>query len=76
VEPSTLRSSNQGRKLYGDMSDQEARAQLSQLSTFDVGRFDSTLRAQGVTDSVRTRMVDTVSYRINVELPRILSELG
>ncbi len=76
VEPSTLRSSTQGRRLYGDMSDQEAAFQLSKLQGFDVAGFDRRLAAAGISDPVRTRMVATVDDRVNVQLPGILAQLG
>jgi hypothetical protein len=76
VEPDTLRTGRQGRSLYGNMSDADTAASLRQLQGFNVDAFDSQLSAAGINDSVRTRMVDTIRYRVEVELPDILDRLG
>lgn len=75
-EPDSLRTSNQGRKLYGNMSDQQAAFQLSKLSTFNVGAYDQSLRNAGVSDKVRTRAVATVRDRIENQLPGIIDRLS
>lgn len=75
IEPSTLRTSNQGKQLYGKMTDTEAAHQLAKLRTLDVGGYDKLLASTGVDDKVRNRVVATIRDRIDNQLPDILHRL-
>jgi hypothetical protein len=75
IEPQTLRTSNQGKQLYGNMSNVEAAHQLAKLQLLDVGAYDRLLEATSVEPKVRTRVVATIRDRIDRQLPGILAHL-
>jgi len=75
VEPTTLRTSNQGKQLYGAMTDAEAASQLEKLNSLDIDALDRRLGEAGIIPAVRTRTIDTIRDRIDNQLPGIVDEL-
>jgi HK97 family phage prohead protease len=75
VEPHTMRASDQGQLLYGDMDDEEAANALERLQKFDLAKYDAAMQKAGIDDETRQRIGDTLSDRINNQLPQILDGL-
>jgi HK97 family phage prohead protease len=75
TEPFSMRSSDQGRTFYGDMSDDEAFDRLSDLADFDIDSYDDAMKAAGIDSATRSRITDTLRDRIDNQLPGILEQL-
>jgi hypothetical protein len=75
TEPFSMRSSDQGRTFYGDMSDDEAFDRLSDLADFDIDSYDEAMKAAGIDSATRSRITDTLRDRIDNQLPGILEQL-
>lgn len=75
TEPFSMRSSDQGREFYGDMSDDEAYDRLKDLESFDIKSYDDAMKAAGIDEATRTRITETMRDRIDNQLPGILDQL-
>jgi HK97 family phage prohead protease len=75
VEPYSMRTSDQGQSLYGDMIDEEAADALEKLKDFDLDKYDEEMKKAGIDEESRQRIKDTLSDRINNQLPKILDDL-
>lgn len=75
VEPDTMRTSNQGKALYGNMTNAETADLLAGLSSFDIAGTDKALRKAGVDGPVRERTVAVIEDRVKNQLPGIIERL-
>lgn len=76
VEPFSMRESEQGKKLYGDMTDARAASLLEKSAKdFDGSKLYKELRDAGVDEGSARHVVDTLNDRINNQLPDILDQL-
>lgn len=75
VEPFSMRESDQGKSLYGEMSDREAAAALRSLENFKLSSYDDAMERAGIDEATREAILSTLEDRIKNQLPDVLKKL-